>query len=105
MIIAAALDLGTTTIKAGLLSQDGVLNGTVARPVPAITGQNGRYESDALAYTLTAEAVLDECLAQTAVRPRHGGAQPSGAGAGASQFLPQAADFVGNVSELRSRAN
>lgn len=100
MIIAAALDLGTTTIKAGLLSQDGVLNGTVARPVPAITGQDGRYESDALAYALTAEAVLDECLAQTAVRPRHGGAQPSGAGAGASHFLPQTADFVGNVSEV-----
>jgi hypothetical protein len=44
-------------------------------------------------------------LAALKLRPRHGGAKPFGAGAGASQFLPQAADFVGNVSELRSRAN
>ncbi|OIR15735.1 hypothetical protein GALL_32360 [mine drainage metagenome] len=35
------------------------------------------------------------------LRPQHGAAEPFGAGAGASQFLPQAADFVGNVSELR----
>jgi hypothetical protein len=33
------------------------------------------------------------------LRPQHGGAEPFGAGA--LQFLPQAADFVGNVSELR----
>jgi len=44
-------------------------------------------------------------LAALKLRPRHGGAQPSGAGAGASQFLPQAADLVGNVSKLRPRAN
>ncbi len=43
-------------------------------------------------------------LAALKLRPQHGGAEPFGAGAGASQFLPQAADFVGNVSELRSRA-
>jgi hypothetical protein len=38
-------------------------------------------------------------LAPLKLRPQHGGAEPFGAGA--SQFLPQAADFVGNVSELR----
>ncbi|OIR08609.1 hypothetical protein GALL_94030 [mine drainage metagenome] len=38
-------------------------------------------------------------LAALKLRPQHGGAEPFGAGA--SQFLPQAADFVGNVSELR----
>ena len=103
MIVAVALDLGTTTIKAGLLSQDGTLGGVVARPAPRITADGGRYESDARAYAATADAVLSECLAQTEVRPRHGGAEPSGAGAGASHFLPQTADFVGNVSEVRPR--
>ena len=37
-------------------------------------------------------------LAALKLCPQHGGAEPFGAGA--SQFLPQAADFVGNVSEL-----
>ncbi len=69
MTVAVALDLGTTTIKAGLLAQDGTLSGIVARPTPAITADGGRYESDALAYALTAEAVLAECLAQTDMRP------------------------------------
>jgi hypothetical protein len=40
-------------------------------------------------------------LAALLLRPRHGGARPSGAGAGASRFLPQAAGFAGNVSKLR----
>ena len=35
------------------------------------------------------------------VRLRDGRAEPSGAGAGASHLLPQSADFVGNVSEVR----
>ncbi|MDP2762132.1 MAG: ATP-dependent DNA helicase RecG [Sideroxyarcus sp.] len=34
------------------------------------------------------------------VRPRRGGAQPSGAGAGASHLLPQSAGFASNVSEV-----
>jgi len=34
-------------------------------------------------------------------RPRRGGAEPSGSGAGASHLLPQSADSVGNVSEVR----
>jgi glycerol kinase len=102
MIVAVALDLGTTRIKAGLLSQDGTLGGIVSRHAPRLSADGGRYESDALAYAETADAVLAECLAQTEVRPRHGGAQPSGAGAGASHFLPQTADYVGNVSEVRA---
>jgi len=101
MIVAVALDLGTTTIKAGLLLQDGTLSGIVARPAPAIAVAGGRYESDAVAYATVADEVLAACLAQTDVRPRRGGAQPSGAGAGASHFLPQTADCVGNVSEVR----
>ena len=50
MTAAIALDLGTTTIKAGLLSHDGTLDGIVARPAPAIVAHDGRYESDALEY-------------------------------------------------------
>ena len=69
MIAAAALDLGTTTIKAGLLSQDGTLGGIVARPAPGIVADGGRYESDALAYAVAAEEVLAACLAQTDARP------------------------------------
>ncbi len=84
MIVAVALDLGTTTIKAGVLSQGGTLGSVIARPAPRITVDGGRYESDASAYAATAEAVLSECLASNDVRP-----------------LPQTADFVGNASEVR----
>lgn len=66
---AVALDLGSTTIKAGLLSADGELIRTIARPAPEVSGDGGRYESDALAYVLTAEAVLAECLAGIVERP------------------------------------
>ncbi len=69
MIAAVALDLGTTAIKAGLLSQDGTLGNVVSRPAPGIAADGGRYESDATAYAMAAEAVLAECLAQTDARP------------------------------------
>ena len=36
MITAIALDLGTTAIKAGLLSEDGTLTGVVARASPPL---------------------------------------------------------------------
>lgn len=39
--------------------------------------------------------------ATVTVRSRHGGAKPSGAGASATHLLPQTADSVGNVSEVR----
>jgi len=35
------------------------------------------------------------------VRPRHGGAEPSGAGVAASHLLPQSAGYASNVSEVR----
>lgn len=66
MITAIALDLGTTTIKAGLLSQDGTLSGIITRPAPMIAADGGRYESDAASYAGVADAVLNECLAKTA---------------------------------------
>jgi len=69
MTAAIALDLGTTTIKAGLLSHDGTLGAIVARSAPAIVAHGGRYESDALAYAETADAVLAACLKQSKVLP------------------------------------
>jgi glycerol kinase len=72
MIVTVALDLGTTAIKAGLLSEDGELSGVVSRHAPVITVQGGRYESDAVAYAEAAEAVLAACLAQTGARPSLG---------------------------------
>jgi glycerol kinase len=69
MIAAVALDLGTTAIKAGLLSADGGLSGVVSQAAPAIAADGGRYESDAIAYAEAADAVLAACLAQTTARP------------------------------------
>ena len=63
-IFAIALDLGTTSIKAGLLNQDGVLSHIVAKPAPKIAVTGGHYESSALAYAETAEQVLGECITQ-----------------------------------------
>jgi glycerol kinase len=77
MIVAVALDLGTTAIKAGLLLRDGTLGFTASRHAPGITAEGGRYESDADAYADAADAVLAECLAQ-----------PAAAGTGASHSLP-----------------
>ena len=67
--VAIALDLGTTSIKAALLDQHGGLRVIVSRPAPEIAHQGERYESDALRYLETAEAVLDECLASTEYKP------------------------------------
>lgn len=64
MILTIALDLGSTSIKAGLLDQHGALGNIVTRPAPAIHADGGHYESDALLYALTAEQVLSACLAQ-----------------------------------------
>jgi glycerol kinase len=59
---AIALDLGTTSIKAGLLDRDGMLSHVSSHPSPLISVYGGRYESDALAYLNTAEQVLNECV-------------------------------------------
>jgi glycerol kinase len=63
-ISSIALDLGTTSIKAGLLDSDGELGNIISHPAPKITVTGGHYESDALAYAVTAEQVLAECIAQ-----------------------------------------
>lgn len=81
MISAIALDLGTTSIKAGLLDQNGALSHIVAQPAPAVTVNGGRYESDAQCYAETAERVLGACLAQA------GGVPPLGLCSQRSSFL------------------
>ena len=81
MISAIALDLGTTSIKAGLLDSDGILSSIVAQAAPKITVNDGRYESDALAYAETAERVLGEC------RDQAGGSPPLGLCSQRSSFL------------------
>ncbi|MDD5578783.1 MAG: FGGY family carbohydrate kinase [Methylobacter sp.] len=57
-----ALDLGSTSIKAGLMSNNGEFNTVLTRPAPVISGANGRHESDALAYLKTASQLLEKCL-------------------------------------------
>ncbi len=69
MTAAIALDLGTTSIKAALMDQQGMLQHIVIHPAPAIDNWNGRYESNALHYVATAEQVLKECLAHTLDKP------------------------------------
>lgn len=64
MITAIALDLGSTSIKAGLLDQDGKLSNIAAQAAPTIHAEDGRYESDALSYALLADQVLGTCLSQ-----------------------------------------
>lgn len=60
--VAISLDLGTTAIKAALLSQDGKLSNVITRVTPEIKVDKGRYESNACHYAETVEQVLAECL-------------------------------------------
>ena len=69
MISAIALDLGSTSIKAGLLQDDGSLSGIVSLAVPAVFSNQGRYESDALAYADIADQALASCLSHTTALP------------------------------------
>ena len=40
-------------------------------------------------------------VGEAGVRPRHGAAEPTGAGVAASHLLPQSAGFASNVSEVQ----
>jgi len=68
IIKAIALDAGTTSIKAGLLDQQGELKSIISRSAPEISpwivAKDGRYESNALAYAAQVDQVLAESLAQ-----------------------------------------
>lgn len=65
MILAIALDLGSTSIKAGLLDQDGHLSNIISQPAAAINANGGHYESDAWAYAAIADQVLNSCVDQS----------------------------------------
>ncbi|MCG7756018.1 MAG: carbohydrate kinase [Nitrosomonas sp.] len=69
LIAAIALDLGSTSIKAAVLDQQGNLQHIVTQPVPAIDHRQGRYESDAMEYVCIAEHVLQTCMTQTGEKP------------------------------------
>ncbi len=69
MISAIALDLGSTSIKAGLLDQHGTLSGIVSQAVPPVHAEGERYESDAWSYASIADQVLAACLGQLSVLP------------------------------------
>lgn len=69
MTAVVALDLGTTAIKAALLSQQGELGKVISMAAPAIKADGGRYESDALAYVQCVEAALQASLDQSGGQP------------------------------------
>ncbi len=61
-MLSAALDLGTTWIKAGILGEDGLLEEIVSRPAPPVTGRGRVWDSTAAEYRDAAEALLDTLL-------------------------------------------
>lgn len=63
-ISAIALDLGTTSVKGGLLDELGQLILVCTEPAPKLSVNGGKYESDAIAYATTAEKLLDKILVQ-----------------------------------------
>jgi glycerol kinase len=69
MITAIALDLGSTSIKAGLLDQHGAIVKIISQAAPPVHADGERYESDALAYADMADQVLNRCLEQCDVLP------------------------------------
>jgi len=62
VILAIALDLGSTSIKAGLLDQQGELSNLISIPAPIVYADGMYYESDALAYAEVADQALSQCL-------------------------------------------
>jgi glycerol kinase len=66
------LDLGTTSIKTGLLDDNGELTRIISHPAPEIIVNGGRYESDALAYLAAVNRLLEECVAYAGSNPSLG---------------------------------
>jgi len=71
MTLSAALDLGSTLIKAALLNEQGEIMEPLSRPAPPLRGSGNIRECDAEAYVALAEELLDElahrCRAGTPV--------------------------------------
>ena len=64
-MLSAALDLGTTWIKAGILGENGFLEEIVSRPAPPVTGKERVWGSKAAEYRGAAEALLNNLLGKT----------------------------------------
>jgi len=58
--VAVGLDLGTTTLKAGILDERGRLAGVRSVAAPAVTETGDRLEGDAAAYAAAATGLLHE---------------------------------------------
>lgn len=56
--LSVALDLGSTRIKAAALREDWALGTVASEPAPALRGEGGLREGDALEYLRAAERVL-----------------------------------------------
>ncbi|MGR9100967.1 MAG: FGGY family carbohydrate kinase [Gammaproteobacteria bacterium] len=80
MTHAAALDLGTTSIKACLIGGDGRPTKLLSAPAPEILCAGGRYESSASAYLDSAEGLLERL-------PKPAGETPLGLSCQRSSFL------------------
>jgi glycerol kinase len=60
MILSAALDLGSTLIKAAFLDEQGRIMEPLIRPSPPLRGRGNIREGDAETYVTAAEELLDE---------------------------------------------
>lgn len=69
MFKAIALDLGSTSVKAGLLDRHGSLAHIESQAAPPVQADTGHCEYDALLYAEIADQVLSACLAHTSDLP------------------------------------
>lgn len=81
MITGAALDLGTTRVKAALLAGEGRLENVLSLPSPALSGEGLIRESDPREYLAVAREALGRTL------PRKGSGIPVGLASQRSSFL------------------
>ena len=80
-----------------LLADDDATATQIAAKLDALNRERRSIEADMQDSAL---AALEEINRR--VRPRHGAAEPTGAGVAASHLLPQTAGFASNVSKVRS---
>lgn len=60
-----ALDLGSTAIKAGVLNSKAEFDTLYTQSSPIVSGEQGSYEADAMAYLEIATGLLQRCVADT----------------------------------------
>lgn len=66
--IAIALDLGTTSIKGGVLRNDGVLDPVFIELAPVVVQTGDRFESNALEYLQLCQKILTQIIGTTSTR-------------------------------------